>query len=170
MNLDRKKSYASFYKCHLYEQEKFPSKFTCVGRLDHLSTEEALAHPGCYLIDQIDWSQADPKFAEACQLLKNPYRDLNVYPRPDLRFLISKKVTFTVLEGAWAGGVNPYFDFRFPSSMLEKDDDISRYAKWEGACNSIRKHKTYHLKGTKKWFENLSHALDSGTRVRWYDS
>eukprot|EP00966_Prymnesium_polylepis_P040106 930942-Prymnesium_polylepis.1 len=55
-NLDRKKSYASFHKCHLYEQEKFPAKFTSVGRLDRLTTKEALAHPGCYLIDQIDWT------------------------------------------------------------------------------------------------------------------
>lgn len=172
INLDRKKSYASFYKCHLHEQEKFPSKFTSVGRLDHLSTEEALAHPGCFRIDQLDWSQADPKFAEACRLLKDPYRDLNVYPRPDLTYLLSKGVKFKVLEGAWAAGVNPYFDFRFPQAMLEKDDDISRYAKWEGACNSIRKHKTFHLKGTKKWFENLSHALEApdGTRIRWYDN
>tara|TARA_B110000285_G_scaffold113310_1_gene128570 strand:- start:1172 stop:4417 length:3246 start_codon:yes stop_codon:yes gene_type:complete len=172
-NLDRIKSYASHYKCHLYhQQEMFPSKFTSVGRLDHLSTEDALTHPGCYIIDQLDWSQADPKFAEACRLLKNPYRNLNVYPRPDLRYMLSKGVTFKVLEGAWAAGVQPYFDFRFPDAMLEKDDGISRYAKWEGACNSIRKYKTYHLKGTKKWFENLSHALEApdGTRVRWYDN
>ena len=171
-NLDRKKSYASFYKCHLYEQEKFPAKFTAVGRLDHLSTEEALAHPGCYMIDQIDWSHADPKFAEACQLLKDPYRDLNVYPRPDLRYLLSKGVTFKVLEGAWAAGVQPHFDFRFPAEMLEKDDQgISHYAKWEGQCNSVRHHKTFHLKGSKKWFENLSTAMEApdGTRVRWYD-
>ena len=172
-NLDRKKSYASFYKCHLYEEEQFPSKFTSVGRLNHLSTEEALVHPGCYMIDQIDWSGADLKFAEACRLLKDPYRDLNVYPSPDLRYLLSKGVKFKVLEGAWAAGVQPYFDFRFPDTMYEKtDQQVAYYAMWEGACNSIRKHKTYHLKGSKKWFENLSHALEApdGTRVRWYDN
>ena len=179
-NLDRKKSYASFYKCHLYEQEQFPSKFTQIGRLDHLSTEEALCNgPGTYLVDALDWSAAEPRFAEACQLLRDPYRDLNYYPRPDLRYLLSKGVAFRVLEGAWAAGVQPYFDFRFPEAMLEKDEDISRYARWEGQCNSIRHHKTFHLKGSKKWFENLAHAMDApsglrsspnGTRVRWYDA
>ena len=173
-NLDRKKSYASFYKCHLYEQEKFPSKFTSVGRLDYLITKEALAMgPGAYMIDQIDWSGADLKFAEACRLLKDPYRDLNVYPRPDLRYLLSKGVTFKVLEGAWAAGVQPFFDFRFPDTMYEKtEQQVAYYAMWEGACNSIRHHKTFHLKGTKKWFENLAHAMESpdGTRVRWYDN
>jgi len=173
LNLDRIKSYTSHYKCHLYEREKFPSKFTSVGRLDHLSTEQALAFPGVYMIDQLDWSQAEPKFAEACRLLKDPYRDLNVYPRPDLTYLLSKGVTFKVLEGAWAAGVEPYFDFRFPDSMYEKTElGVAYYAMWEGACNSIRKHKTYHLKGTKKWFENLSQALEApdGTRIRWYDN
>lgn len=171
LNLDRIKSYASHYKCHLYGREKFPSKFTSVGRLDHLSTEEALAHPGVYMIGPLDWSQADPKFAKACRLLRDPYRGLNVYPRPDLTYLLSKGVKFMVLEGAWAAGVQPYFDFRFPDSMYEKTEQgVSFYAMWEGACNSIRKHKTYHLKGTKKWFENLSQGLEGGTRVRWYDS
>jgi hypothetical protein len=55
--------------------------------------------------------------------------------------------------------------------MYEKTElGVAYYAMWEGACNSIRKHKTYHLKGTKKWFENLSQGLEGGTRVRWYDS
>lgn len=35
--LDIKKSYASFHKCHLYEQEKFPSKFTDMATTDRLS-------------------------------------------------------------------------------------------------------------------------------------
>ena len=171
-NLDRQKSYASFYKCFLYDQEKFPSKFTCVSRLEHLTTEEALSlGPGCYMIDQLDFSAAEPKFAEACALLRDPYRDLNTYPRPDLRYLLLKGVKFQVVQGAWAAGVQPYFDFRFPEAMLKKDEEgISHYAKWEGQCNSIRKHKTFHLKGSKKWFENLANGLHNGTKVRWYDA
>ena len=55
--------------------------------------------------------------------------------------------------------------------MLQKDEEgISHYAKWEGQCNSIRKHKTFHLKGSKKWFENLANGIENGTRVRWYDA
>ena len=140
------------------------------------------ASPSCAAAhtSALDWSAADPAFAAACRLLVDPYRDLNVYPRPDLVNLQAFGVRFRVLEGAWAGGHEPYFDFRFPGTpkdgeapatgFYRKDEGgVPFYCRWEGACNSIKRTKAFWMKGSREYFETLASRLPDGARVRWYD-
>ena len=173
--LDIHKSYASFHTCALYETEKFPSKITTLRPTDKLQG------PGAYLIDELDWSGADPAFVRICkELLGDPYRDLNCYPRPDLVKLQQHGVRFKVLEGAWADGYKPYFDFRFPgeprnaeagtepTGMYCKDErNVPFYSRWAGACNQICKYKTYWMKGDRDYFENMASYLPENSNVRY---
>ena len=145
ISIDIAKSYASFWKCRLYEG--FPSKLTQLRRCSEMQG------PGVYYISDLDWSGANERFVEACELLGQPYRDDNVYPKPDLVLMREQGVTFTVLAGAWAGGMKPRFDFRFPDEWLSNVDEngVKWYCRWEGACNSISTTTSYWLKGTKEW-------------------
>eukprot|EP00966_Prymnesium_polylepis_P219307 5073795-Prymnesium_polylepis.1 len=142
MCIDMRKSYATFFECRYYEQEKFPSKFT------DLRPTDRLMGPGMYLVGRFDFSNAPEQLRRILKMWGEPYRDLNVYPRPDLVMLQDFGVTFDVLEGAWADGHKPYFDFRFPGEAKNdaegteatgfyrkdipriKDTGPSYFAKW----------------------------------------
>ena len=58
-------SYASFHKCRLYME--FPNKLT------DLRPTNKMEGPGFYLIDQLDWSAANPKFVDICAALAIPF-------------------------------------------------------------------------------------------------
>ena len=172
--MDIMKSYASFHKCHLYEQEKFPSKFTETVKTDRLRG------PGVYLVEAFDWSDADAHLLAECDKLGKPYRDMNQYTRPDLVYLQERGVRFTILEGAWAGGHQPHFDFRFSgeprtetteaTGMYQKDENgAAFYAKWEGLCNSVNHNDEMWLHGSRKYFENLLSYLPEGSKMQYYD-
>ena len=103
--IDIAKSYAVFHKCIAYEG--FPTK------LNHLRPTDDLEGPGFYLISNLDWSNA-PALRAVNESLGVPFQDLNVYARPELNYLRSMGVTFTVLEGVWAAGNVDTLDFTFP--------------------------------------------------------
>ena len=190
MCMDIAKSYASFSSCkvypdsddaneptNLYQEERFPAKLT------DLRPTDTWDHPGFYLIDQLDWSEACPFFARACATLKHPYRNLNVYPRPDLVVLEYFGVQFVVLEGCWSEARLSYVDIAFPGSpkdevtgaeatgMYRKDDrGAAFYSRWAGACNQLNYFKTFWMKGEREYFENMASYLPEGARVLCYDN
>ena len=72
--IDIRSSYANFWMCRLYR--RFPNKIT------DLRVTDRVEGPGFYLIHELDWSAANPKFRDLCKRLGDPYAELNVYPNP----------------------------------------------------------------------------------------
>ena len=166
-HIDIASSYASFWKCRLYE--KFPNKLT------DLRPTNQIEGPGLYLIDELDWTHADPKFVEICERLGMPYSNLNIYPNPDLELLSGMGVRFNILEGCWAGGSECKFDFRFPgektnaTGMFQKDEDgVVFYAKYVGSCNQIQGEETYWVKGERSFFEHVKAQSKRKMTIRWF--
>ena len=168
--IDKIKSYATFHECRLYETELFPSKINVIRPTSELHG------PGVYLIDNLDWTNADQRFRASCKFLKDPFQNNGVYPRVDLVNLRSYNVRFTILAGAWADGNKPAIDFRFPGNPDEKTGMYQKtergaafYAVWFGACASVRKTKYTWMNGEREYFENLAFYLPPETRVRYID-
>ena len=180
--LDIKKSYASFHLCRFYSG--FPHKLTDLRPTDKIMGE------GFYLIDNLDFSKAHPVVRAALQVLGHPYQNMNVYPKPDLTVLMHYGISFDIREGCWSdtaigasGEQHKEFDFRFPgepatdaseaTGFYRKDGSVSFYAKWVGQCRSVNtsdqgQFKSYWMKGTREYFENLSCHLSEDTRVTYY--
>lgn len=187
MCIDIRKSYASFAKCRYYAG--FPFKFTDLRPTDKMHGE------GFYLIDQLDFSNADPIFLLAVEnVMGRPYRNMNVYPAPELRCLSDMGVKYAIREGCWSdttetwssgcrneAGMHIVFPGEPKSDDVEatgfyrKDLDrngkgVPYYSKYVGACNSVSKYKTFWMKGTKEYFDNFATHLPEDARVRYYDN
>mgnify|MGYP003673725770 CR=1 FL=1 len=176
MCIDIAKSYANFQDSVYYEG--LPTKLT-----DLRPTSE-LQGPGFYLIDELDWHAADPKIVTIHALLGHPYRNLNVYTRPELHYLQFFGVTFRILEGCWADGhiASTGDTLVFPGEPKNTETDaeatgfyrkdergVPFYARWVGACNQIGTHKTFWMKAERAYVDNLAVHLPEGCRVRYYE-
>ena len=187
MCIDIRKSYASFAQCRYYGG--FPFKLTDLRPTDKLHGE------GFYLIDQLDFSNADPIFLLAVEnVMGRPYRNMNVYPAPELRCLSDMGVKYAIREGCWSdttetwssgcrneAGMHMVFpgepknDKAEATGFYRKELDrngkgVPYYSKWVGACNQVSKYKTFWMNGTKEYFDNFAAYLPEGARVRYYDN
>ena len=182
--LDMKKSYATFY--HFAEYEGFPTKFTTLRPFAPRSGTFIPGNPGVYRIVNLDWTHASRETLMVMDILAHPYRDGNVYTRPELKKLYKLNVRFEIVEGAYADGFVNDMNFEFPgdpkndatgeaaTGFYRKDPGsggkpVPFYSKYIGACASVNKFETYWLKGSKEYLENLAAHLPRNTRIRQYD-
>ena len=142
---DISKSYAKFYEARFYEECKFPSKFTDLRPIDKVMG------PGMYRIQNLDWSEAGPKFRDICTRMGNPFREGNVYVYPLLKLLDFHNVKYDITMGLWAGGRENTFDFRFDEELIKSKD----YAKIVGRWAHLRHEDITCIKGTREFASHL---------------
>ena len=150
-HIDMKKAYSQFKNSKYYSGfMRRPAEFRKVNNFKR---------KGLYLIDNLDFSNADRKF----RILNSKMRwfvDNNIYTDAELHALTDLKVKFDVLAGAM--GVRG--DFEFKGKMLDSkqviskklDIKISYYAKWTGKCASQKYNTSFCMGGSKKFFQNIT--------------
>ena len=177
MHIDVNASYANFHLAPFYKG--FPSKLTDARRTDKIQG------PGFYRVTDIDWAGADERFATYCRMLGgkkgNMYLDWNIYPVPDLDLIDHYGVSYKIVEGVWAGGVQPTIDFRFPGTYEAQDgfytkpmrpgDEEGRptgtayYKMWVGSCFSDKRSKEYWMHGSDEFFAQVKDKHTNATVV-----
>ena len=137
---DIHKSYAKPQDCRFYNECKFPYKIT------RFSPTDSIQGPGLYLITNLDWTYATPKFVEINRLEGYPIRDNNVYAVPILKLLDFHRVKYTVVMGSWAGGQINTYDLKFSDDIIEKKFYPMLVGKW----NSTRETTSYYMCGSQE--------------------
>ena len=130
--IDGCKAYTKFRNCNWFQG--------FVGKITDFRKTDKIEGIGFYLIGNIDWTNANPQL-KSIQKTFNLYYGRNIYPSPELKFLIDNGVAFKIYGGAW--GVK--MDFDFSEKMYHKQDDIPNYSRWTGLCITDNKYDTYNL-------------------------
>ena len=137
---DIQKSYARPHDCRFYEECKFPNKLT------RFSPTDSVQGPGLYLIENLDWTRATPKFVELMRKQGDPIRAKNVYAVPILKLLDYHNVQYTVVMGCWAGGEVNTYDLQFSDDIVEN----KYYPMLVGRWNQIVDTNSYYMRGTQE--------------------
>jgi hypothetical protein len=167
MHLDQKKAYAQFRSCPWYMG--FLGKITDFRSMDGCSNKIAFAieNVGLYRVGWIDIP--DSPMGKWLKRL-DVYRQYGVYASPEIKFLNSIRVDLDIVEGCW--GVSA-FDMEFPENMVDKEakteDGVSYYAKWVGSCDIMKWSKKIYMNGSKEYFQDIKHHVDSNVNVWHYD-
>jgi hypothetical protein len=143
-NLDQEKAYTQFKLCPEYSG--FLGKITDFRQC--VSVDFAIKNNGLYQITNIVLSNKIKQINDTMKIFVNN----NVYPTPDLKFLLNNGCSFDVLCGCWGSS----FELEFNEDMLTKDENgVSLYAKWTGQCDNVTEYTSFQMKGQKELFENL---------------
>ena len=153
-SLDIRSSFANVHQSKFYDG--FPTKIT------DMRPCHKIEGPGVYRIRNLDWSLANPKFAQLSQLLGDIYNSDTVYPVPDLIMLSHYGVKFEIVEGAWAGGQTSSFDFRYPGNRDDETDffakdgtGVRHYARWVGGLVSNNRTNRVWVRGEPGYFSQI---------------
>lgn len=155
-HIDMKKAYTQF------KQSKFYCGF--MGKITDFRKVDNYKENGLYYIYDLDFSNAQKKFIELNDKLVWFEND-NIYTKAELDALESFGVTFKVKYGAM--GIK--YDFDFNDDMIntkevithnENEFEISYYAKWCGMNCRINESKSFYMKGSKEYFQNLNTDAD----------
>lgn len=151
-HIDIKKAYANFNKSVYY------SGF--MGKCCHFRPVDNYEQKGFYRIENIDTTNADPRFVFYNEKMKW-FASGNIYTDAELRFLADVGCVFSVKYGAYGTRA----DFVFSEEMIDgketytrlngKELKISFYAKCVGQWASVNFEKSYSMYGEKKYFETL---------------
>ena len=158
---DMIKAYAQFKSSKYYTGfMRRPGEFRKVNNFDR---------KGMYLINNLNWDKADPKFVSLNNKMKW-YFDYNIYTDAELHALKDYGATFDVLVGAM--GVRG--DFEFNDEMKDtkqvlhkingKETKISYYAKWVGRCAMMNETTSFSMTGDRRYFENI---VNEDTRITY---
>lgn len=149
-HIDMTKAYTAHSQCKFYEG--FLGNITDFRQCNHIV--------GVGLYRVTDFVFPYGKMQQMNDVMRM-YIDNNVYTSAELRMLTTHGVTYRVLCGCW--GTTP-IKFEFPEEWLTaKQDDIPYYSRWVGVCHSEARDKTFWLKGSQKYFDNLTDNLPEGT-------
>lgn len=155
-HIDMTKAYTQFKKSSFYCG--FMGKITDFRKVDNYKEN------GLYYIYDLDFSNAPKKFIDLNDKLVWFEND-NIYTKAELDALECYGVTFKVKYGAM--GIK--YDFDFTPEMIntkemvtynENEFKIAYYAKWCGMNCRINESKSFYMKGSKDYFQNLNTDAD----------
>lgn len=138
---------------------------------------------GLYRVTDLCFDKCDPALLCIIQKL-NLYNCIErdglqtiALPSPELKFLQSRGVTFTVLCGMWTQ--TPHMlkfhecdkfdpDVKEKSRMMQKEDGVTHYSKWVGCSQLSNAGARLKFPATKEFAEVMSHYSEAG-RVQFFD-
>ena len=144
-HIDMVKAYSNFKMCKYYKG--FVGKIT-----DYRKTNE-IVDIGYYRIENIRFKNANPRLKQYNDVMKI-YND-NVYPSPELVFLIANGVEFDIIEGCWGKS----FNFEFDENMLNtKDNDIKYYCKYVGNMFYYSEYNSFFMNCDEKLAKHITYS------------
>ncbi len=151
-HIDQKSSYINYKKCKYYEG--FLGKITDFRKTDKIVTDLlGNSLPGLYRIKNIELvgklKQLNDKM--------NIYNNNNIFPTPELKFILDNGGTFDIVEGCWGSTLN--FDME-SDGWLEKDEGIKFYCKWVGSKMSYNDKNSFYIKGSESYIQNMLSIID----------
>ena len=143
---DMKLAYTQSKECIYYNG--FLGKITDFRKCYTLPKHNGEYVNGLYRITNISFQKCKDR-----QIIEhlNIYVNGNIYPLPDLLFLMKHNITFNVVEGCWGSSI----EFDFPDKFLEKENGVRLYCKYVGSCNSYKIKKRIFMKGDYEFFQNM---------------
>ena len=150
-HIDMIKAYSQFKKCGNYTG--FMGKITDFRKVDNYKQN------GIYYIEKLDLSNCNSKFKKINSML-GYYETCNSYTKAELQHLEKNGGKFKVIYGAYGLDI----DFEFNKDMLESKEKIilgdtikkiSYYAKYSGMISSTNTEKSFYMKGTEEFFNNI---------------
>jgi len=151
-HIDQKQAYRNYKKCKYYEG--FLGKITDFRKTDKFVTDSnGYTLPGLYRVKNI---QLNGKLQKLNTKMKI-YNDFNIYPTPELKFILDNGGTFEIIEGCWGNSIS--FDMD-DETWLQKDNGIKYYCKYVGSIMSYNDKKSFYVKGTKKYIKNILSVID----------
>ena len=146
-HIDMKKAYSNFKMCKYYKG--FVGKIT-----DYRKTNE-IVDVGYYRIENIRFKNANIRLKQYNEVMKI-YNE-NVYPSPELEFLMANGVEFDIIEGCWGSS----FNFEFDEHMLNtKDNDIKYYCKYVGNMFYYSEYNSFFMNCNEKLADHITYSSE----------
>ena len=146
-HIDMKKAYSNFKMCKYYKG--------FVGKITDYRKTNKIVDVGYYRIENISFKNATKRLKEYNEVMKI-YNE-NVYPSPELEFLIENGVEFDIIEGCWGSS----FNFEFDEHMLNtKDNDIKYYCKYVGNMFYYSEYNSFFMNCNEKLSEHITHSSE----------
>ena len=154
-HIDKRKAYTAYKLCKYYDG--FLGKVTDLRRCDHI------VDIGYYLIKNINFNNANPRLKIYNDKM-NIYND-NVWPSPDLKFLMDNGVTFDIIAGCWGSKMDFDFTENMVHSRKQYPDEPSWYAKWTGQSFYKNDYTDFYMKGDKELAEHIKACEQTTSRI-----
>lgn len=158
-HIDMQKAFTAYKLCKYYEG--FMGKPTELRQCDHI------VDVGYYLIKNISFSNANPSLKIYNEKM-NLFND-NVYPSPDLKFLMDNGVTFDIIAGCWGSKLDFDFSDKMIHSRKEYPDEPSWYAKYTGTMFYNNEYTDFYMKGNQELAEHIKACEHTKSRVDYND-
>jgi len=144
-HIDMKRAYANFKKCSVYQG--------FLGKITDFRLTNKIMGIGLYRVSLFDFSNVKQKdFIKYNEILKI-YENNNVYTSPELLFLSSFGIKYTIICGCW--GIKP-LEFEFNDEMMkDRINEPKYYAKWAGLCDSHKLYKKFNIKCKREYYNLL---------------
>tara|TARA_R110000851_G_scaffold7461_3_gene28891 strand:+ start:1959 stop:5003 length:3045 start_codon:yes stop_codon:yes gene_type:complete len=150
-HIDQQKSYINYELCKYYEG--FLGKITDFRPTDKMVTDlSGNSLPGLYRIKNL-------KFVGKLKQINdtmNIYND-NIFPTPDLKFILNNGGTFDIIEGCWGSRIEFSMD---NEAWLRKDENIKYYCKWVGSKMAFNDKNSFYIKGSESYIQNMLSIID----------
>jgi len=147
-HMDMKTAYANYRNCEYYEG--------FLGKITDFRETDRIEGVGLYQIYDLVLSPIVKKYNDKLKI----YFDNNIYPSPELQWLLRNGCSFKISYGCW-GALEHHFNMHNYPFLFKKYDKVKGYAKYVGMCDSHYLTKKFSCYGT----EELASTLDN---CKWY--
>ena len=151
-HIDMKSAYKNCYKNKYYEGY--------LNKIHDFRKTDKIEGIGYYTITNISLS---PKIEALNKKLKI-YKNGNVYPSPELKFLRDNGCKFDIIEGCWGSQIDFKMDQPEWDNEIKTHGDmkgVKWYAKYVGLMYAKNDKDNYFIKGSEEYLQNLVASIDS---------
>ena len=146
-HIDMVKAYSNFKMCKYYKG--------FVGKITDYRKTNKIVDVGYYRIENIRFKNANVRLKQYNEVMKI-YNE-NVYPSPELEFLMANGVEFDIIEGCWGSS----FKFEFDEHMLNtKDNDIKYYCKYVGNMFYYSEYNSFFMNCNEKLADHITYSSE----------
>jgi hypothetical protein len=152
-HIDQSKAYTKYKQCKYYNG--------FLGKITDFRKTNKIVDVGLYRIVNI-------KLSGKLKALNNKmkiYRDNNIYPSVELKFIKDCGGSFDIIEGCWGKRIDFDMDVDLGASdeWYKKDNGIRYYSKYVGCMYTYSDKKSFYMRGEEDFIRNMLSVVDYNT-------